>query len=153
MVSFTNTQRDQDLSKNNELHGWWKLVSFKVETHGSKELQQPFGEHAVGRIVFSPNGQMIAVITAEGRASGPSDADHIALYNSMLAYTGKYRIEGEKFITTVDASWNEAWTGTEQERTYKINDNCLDIVSAWAAHPMDENSPPVRGILSWCRES
>ena len=141
------------MSQNKALHDWWKLESFKVETEGSQELQQPFGSQATGRLVLSPNGQMIAVITAEGRTAGPSDADHIALFNSMLAYTGKYRVEGEKFITKVDASWNEAWTGTDQERYYELEGDKLDIVSEWAPHPMDDDSPPVRGILSWSREA
>jgi hypothetical protein len=96
---------------------------------------------------------MIAVITAEGRQVGQSDADAVALFRSMLAYTGKYRVDGNKFITKVDASWNESWTGTDQERFYELDGDHLDIVSAWGPHPMLADSPPVRGILSWRRET
>jgi len=38
----------------------------------------------------------------------------------MIAYTGKYRLEGNKFITTVDAAWNEEWVGAEQIRFWRL---------------------------------
>lgn len=136
-----------------ELHGWWKLDSFHVETQGANERQQPFGRRPVGRLVLSPGRHMIAVVTAENRKPGQSDADHVALFRSMLAYTGPYRIEGNRFITTVDASWNESWTGTDQQRFYELDGDRLDIVSAWAPNPIIADSPPVRGILSWRREA
>lgn len=135
------------------LHGWWRLVSFDVETQGVSERQQPFGANAFGRPALSPNGQLIAVMTAESRKAGPTDADHLALFRSMLAYTGNYRVEGDKFITKVEASWNQAWTGTDQERFYMLDGDHLDIVAAWGPHPFDPSSPPVRGILSWRRET
>lgn len=140
------------MSQGRDFHGSWKLISFHVETQGTNERQQPFGARPFGRLVLSPNGHMIAVLTAEGRKAGNADADHVALFRSMLAYTGRYRIEGNKFITKVDASWNEAWTGTDQERFHELKGDNLDLVSAWAPHPMLPNSPPVRGILSWQRE-
>lgn len=141
------------MSQTRELDGWWGLVSFHLEIQGTNQRQQPFGANAFGRLVLSPNGHMIAVLTAEGRKAGQSDADYAALFRSMLAYTGKYRIEGDKFITKVDASWNETWTGTEQERFYKLDGDRLDIVTAWGPHPMDPSSPPIRGVLSWRRET
>jgi len=141
------------MSETRELHGWWRLVSFDMETRGVTERQKPFGANAFGRLVLSPNGQMMAVMTAESRKAGQSDADHLALFRSMLAYTGHYRVDGDKFITKVDASWNEAWTGTDQERFYELNGDRLEIVAAWTPHPLDPTSPPVRGILSWHREN
>jgi hypothetical protein len=48
------------------------------------------------------------------------DAERVALHKSMLAYTGKYRIESSDFITVVDVSWNEDWNGTEQRRHFRV---------------------------------
>lgn len=140
------------MTQSQELHGWWKLISFQLEIQGASQRQQPFGANPVGRLVLSANGQMIALVTAEGRKAGHAQADQLALYGSMLAYTGRYRIEGDKFITNVESSWNEAWTGTDQERFYALKGDHLDIVSSWGSHPMLPDSPPVRGILSWHRE-
>ena len=30
------------------------------------------------------------------------------------AYSGTYKLEGGKLIFAIDASWNQAWTGTNQ---------------------------------------
>ena len=39
----------------------------------------------------------------------------------MLAYSGEYRTEGNKIIINVDIAWDEAWTGSEQVRYYRID--------------------------------
>jgi hypothetical protein len=42
--------------------------------------------------------------------------EHTAAYRTSTAYTGKWRVDCEKFITKVDVAWNPAWVGTEQAR-------------------------------------
>jgi hypothetical protein len=32
-------------------------------------------------------------------------------------------------VTTVDVTWFQPWVGTDQARTFKVNDQGLDIVS------------------------
>ena len=59
-------------------------------------------------------------------------------------------IEVDQFITTVDVSWNEAWTGTEQVRFYKLDGERLDILTAWMPHPAHPERIG-RAILSWER--
>jgi hypothetical protein len=50
----------------------------------------------------------------------------------MLGYIGKYRIEGQDFVTHVDASWNQEWNGTEQRRHFRIEGDKLFIEPARA---------------------
>jgi hypothetical protein len=69
----------------------------------------------------------------------------------MLAYTGKYRLEGDEFITTVDASWNESWNGTEQSRRFKIEGDKLFIESAPAPSILFPGEVDFRRIV-WGRE-
>ena len=45
----------------------------------------------------------------------------------MIAYSGKYRVEGKDFVTTVDMSWHEAWNGTESRCHWRIEDGKLFI--------------------------
>jgi hypothetical protein len=52
-----------------------------------------------------------------------------ALHKSMLAYSGKYRVEGNDFVTTVEVSWNEEWNGSEQRRHFRIDGEKLFITS------------------------
>jgi len=137
----------------NDLHGCWRLISQHGETQRTNERLYPLGERPFGRLVLMPDGHMIALLVAEDRKEGQSDSDQAALFRSMLAYTGTYRVEGDRFIVKVDASWNEAWTGTDQERFYILDGDRLDIVTAWLPNPFSADSPPVRGVLSWRRES
>jgi hypothetical protein len=69
----------------------------------------------------------------------------------MLAYTGKYRIEGSDFITVVDVSWNEDWNGTEQRRHFSIEGDKLLIESAPAPSIVFPGKTDFRRIV-WERE-
>ena len=94
---------------------------------------------------------MMALTTAESRVPGESDSDRAALHKSMLAYTGKYRVEGDEFITTVDASWNEGWNGTEQRRRFRFEGDKLFIESAPAPSITSPGKVDFRRIV-WERE-
>jgi hypothetical protein len=47
----------------------------------------------------------------------------------MLAYSGKYRIDGNKITTRVDMSSNEVYTGANQDQTrfFRVEGDKLDI--------------------------
>jgi len=80
----------------------------------------------------------MALFTAEQRKGGMGDAERVHLHKSMVAVSGKYRVEGSSFVFTVDVSWNESWNGTEQRRYFKIDDDKLVIETAPApsiTHP------------------
>ena len=131
------------------LVGNWKLVSWQVVTEdGAKDL---FGPKPNGYFVVTREGRAMTVTTAEGRTSGETDAERAALHKSMLAYTGKYRVEGDEFITTVDASWNEGWNGTEQRRRFRFEGDKLFIESAPAPSITSPGKVDFRRIV-WERE-
>ena len=94
---------------------------------------------------------MMALITAEGRKPAKTTEERAALYSTMISNTGIYRVEGDKFITKVDLSWNEAWNGTEQVRFYKLDGDRLDVISAWAKSVTIPGEPMARGILTYQR--
>jgi hypothetical protein len=73
------------------------------------------------------------------------------LHKSMLAYSGKYRIGGNDFITLVDVSWNEAWNGTEQRRHFRIEGDKLFIESEPASSIVFPGKTDFRRIV-WERE-
>ena len=78
---------------------------------------------------------MAVVITNEGRKAPNTDQDRAGLFNSLVAYTGRYRVDGDKWITTVDVSANPALVGTEQTRTFQVTGDRLQEMTAWAALP------------------
>jgi hypothetical protein len=67
----------------------------------------------------------------------------------MMAYSGKYRVEGDKFVTAVDIAWHPAWAG-DQTRFFKLVDDRLYITTTQLATPLYP-SRVGRGVLVWRR--
>jgi hypothetical protein len=133
-----------------KLLGIWKLVSFEGEFQDTGERIDWEGKNPAGYLIFTPEGRMMAVIEGEGRKTPQTDQDRVALLRTMLAYSGMYRLEEDKFITKVDVSWNPAWNGTDQVRFYKFDGNRLIIATSWA--PSQRYTGRVsRALLTWER--
>jgi hypothetical protein len=117
------------------LVGSWKLVAYRIVV-ANEAPRAALGEHPNGYLILTPQGRMSALLTAGDRKFGSSDAERAELWKSMVAYSGEYRTEGNDFVTTVDASWNEVWNGTEQRRHYKIEADRLSIVTVPQPSPI-----------------
>ncbi len=50
-------------------------------------------------------------------------------YTNPCLLSGRYRVEGQDFVTVVEVSWNEEWNGTEQRRHFRIDSKRLLIES------------------------
>ena len=110
-----------------------------------------FGTSPNGYLVLTPEGRSIVLTTAAGRKPGTDDAARAALQKSMLSYSGRYRVEGADFITTVEVSWNEEWNGTEQRRHYRIEGDRLFIESEPAPSMVFPGKTDFRRLV-WVRE-
>jgi hypothetical protein len=131
--------------------GIWRLVSYEVESQATGEREPVLGKTPTGNILFTPEGRMMVVLTGEGRKAPNTDQDRADLFKSMLAYTGMYRVEGDKWITKVDVSGNPALVGTEQTRYFRVDGDRLQEstpLTQWAAHP---EKGMVRFILTYER--
>ncbi len=115
--------------------GIWRLVSFEREYQATGEREDTRGKNPTGYIIFTLEERMAVVITNEGRKAPNNDQDRAGLFNSLVAYTGRYRVEGDKWIITVDVSANPALVGTEQTRTFRVTGDRLQEMTAWAALP------------------
>lgn len=115
--------------------GTWRLVSFEREYQTGGDREYPMGKAPTGYILFLPEGRMAVIITGEGRTVPTTDQDRAGLYNSLVAYTGRYRVDGDKWITTLDVSANPAWVGTEQTRSFRVSGDRLQEMTAWMARP------------------
>ncbi len=132
------------------LIGSWKLISWQVVVDG--QPQDLFGSKPNGYLIVTREGRLMALTTAQNRTAGDSETERAALHKSMLAYTGRYRVEGDEFVTTVDAAWNEAWNGTEQRRRFRIECDRLIIESAPAPSILFPGKVDYRRIV-WMKES
>ena len=61
----------------------------------------------------------------------PTRAPFRASGGTERAYTGTYRLEGNRWITKVDGAWNVEWVGTEQERLFELKGNTLSVTTPW----------------------
>jgi hypothetical protein len=136
-------------AKDHSLVGDWKLISSQVLVED--QAHDLFGSSPKGYLILTPQGRLCAITIAEHRKPGEGDLERAALHRSMLAYTGKYRVEGSDFVTVVDASWNEVWNGTEQRRHFRIEGDQLFIESAPAPSILFPGRVDFRRIV-WQRE-
>jgi hypothetical protein len=117
------------------LLGTWRLTSFEGEIQGASDKVYPMGRTPVGYLSFLPDGRMAVVITAEGRKAGTSDQERAVLYSTLVAYAGRFQVEGDKWVTAVDASANPSWVGTDQPRFFTIAGDTLHEVTPWFPRP------------------
>jgi Lipocalin-like domain len=61
----------------------------------------------------------------------------IELFDTMFAYSGAYTVESDRVVHHVDLSWNEAWSGTDQVRLCKVDEQTLTYTSTPAKNPFD----------------
>ena len=140
-----------DAELRRQIVGTWKLVSVRYEDQASKERTPVYGEHPKGIQIATPEGRWLALMTADGRTIPKSDADRAQALKTMIAYTGRYRVENGQVITKVDAAWNEAWVGGEQVRNIRFDGDKLYIQSPPMPHPNTDNKV-VRVIVVWQRD-
>jgi hypothetical protein len=132
--------------------GIWKLFSVVYEDAQTKELTPVLGEHPRGYQIATPEGRWLALVTADGRPVPKTDEDRAKALRSMIAYSGRYRVEGDKVITKIEVAWNEAWVGGEQVRFLRFEgDDLLHIESPPMPHP-NVNDKVVRVIVTWQRD-
>jgi hypothetical protein len=125
-----------------QLLGTWKMISWTIEDLISGDKSPGLGENPAGYITYSLEGRvMVLVLRGDRKKPGglvPTDAEKIALYDSMFAYAGTYSVDDEKVVHHIDMSWNEAWTGTTQIRFLKLQGDQLTYISAPARNPMND---------------
>ena len=68
----------------------------------------------------------------------------------MTAYSGQYRLEGDKWITAVDVAWNPGWIGTDQVRFYKLDGDRLVVSTPWGSSPALAGKT-TRVFVTWTR--
>jgi hypothetical protein len=151
MAALAVPARADDVELRQKIVGTWKLVSVVFEDQASKERTPIYGEHPRGYQIATPDGRWIALVTAENRPVPKTDEERAQALKTMIAYTGRYRVEDGKVITKVEAAWNEAWVGGEQVRAIRFDGDRLYIESPPMPHP-NINNRVVRVIVEWGRD-
>ena len=125
-----------------DILGAWQLLSYQVEVKANGDCFTPMGNHPNGYVIFTAEGRLSFTLSAEGRQPAESTAERAALQSSLIAYTGTYRLEKNRWITQVDVAWDPAWVGSEQIRFFNISDDLLTVHTPWRVMP----NWPERGL-------
>ena len=129
-----------------ELSGW-----YQQSPDGSREAL--FGAHPRGRLTYTADGVVHAFMAAEGRPQPKSEdiaiADQIRLFQTMIAYSGTYRVDGDRIWHFVDMSWNQVWTKSEFIRYFELFGNQLRILTSPASEDADGTS--IVYVAEWVR--
>ena len=134
-----------------EIAGVWILRSFQMEEMETGHRIEVFGPNPRGVLIIHSGGRMAALITPKDQPEPVTEADKVAAFQNLVAYSGRYRFEPpDRFVTTVDIAWFQPWIGTAQARKYKLDGDTLEIISAPQRNSFSKGL--VVGVVSWVRE-
>ncbi|WP_242011294.1 lipocalin-like domain-containing protein [Acetobacter fallax] len=118
-----------------QLIGTWKLVSYRVEEKESGSFIHAMGPSPRGRVVFTQDGWVAFNLEGSHRHPAECDEDRARLMRTLVAYIGRYRVEGDQWITQVETAWAPEWVGTEQRRTVAVSGVHADVTTPWREMP------------------
>ena len=112
----------------------------ETEDQETGEKHNLLGVHPSGYLSYGADCRMSTMVVKESR-KGPAalvatDPEAVELYRGMIAYAGSYAIDGSKITYHIEASWNQAWSGTTQVSQFNIDGNSLYIKTGSTKSPM-----------------
>ena len=105
----------------------WRLKAAYFLAQGTGDRLDVLSAESLERVVFEPSGRMIVILTSAARTRAASATDMAALFRSMVAYTGRWWIDGEKFVKQVDGAWDRAGSGPSKSRHFVFDGRTLSV--------------------------
>ena len=124
-----------------DLVGVWRLIASYVVVEGTGERTELLGHEPYAYAIFEPGGRMMVIGHAKNRTPATSTAAMAELFRSMVAYSGKWSIDSEKFVTEVDIAADPGWVGTTQG----------SVLHLQRTNPVSPNGSPEASHASWSR--
>ena len=88
------------------------------------------GEAPGGLLAYAADGTMVGIMASDARArfatddvTGGTAEEQAAAFATCIAYGGRYAVDGDTVIHTVETSLFPNWNGTEQRRTFALSDD------------------------------
>lgn len=138
-----------------DIIGRWNIVSW-LQLYDDGRRQAPLGENLDGFIRYVEDGDMVCMIAnadqpnfSIGGQWNAAEAEKSRAYSSMLAYAGKWRIEGDSVVHAVEQSLYPNWKGGDQRRHVRLEGDTLYIEAK-----LEQGTPEARTAqLKWQRAS
>lgn len=116
-----------------DLYGTWKMVSQSQKLTDTGEVRAGRGKTPNGYVTFTPDGRVIGIILGDKRPKPESvakitDQQRIELFNTMNAYAGTYKLDGNKLTYFYDLAHNEV-TARAAVRQIKIEGRRITMVN------------------------
>ena len=131
--------------------GVWKVVTVETKETGTGKIVRPFGDRPTGTFVFTRGGHMTGMQFASNRKpaaeSNATEPERAALFSSMTAYSGTYRVEGKRLIISVEDSSIQSWNGST--RTLDIDVNGRRLTGTSEPFKSLITGLDVVGIVTW----
>ena len=134
-----------------QIVGVWKLVSWEREVQATGARLSIMGKNPTGYLIFTPEGRMVQIVTAEGRKAPNTEKERAALLDSMTAFTGMYRVEGDRYITKFDVAWHPARVGAEVVSSFKFEGDRLQVIGDWTPATVAGKGAMGRTVITWER--
>ena len=115
-----------------ELVGTWRLVSASTTTPTGERSETPYGPNPTGLLTYTADGRMAAMISHSGRKSTSSLArpeEQAEAFKTFLGYAGRYRLEGDEVIHSVEISSIQNYVGQDLLRTVKFEGDQIVLVT------------------------
>lgn len=132
------------------LIGSWKLDDFELEMPDGA-VSYPYGKDLAGYLFYNADGFMSAAFMNAERGRVPdgelSEAAKASTYDQFMAYSGPFEVNGDRIRHFVEVSALEVWTGTIQERWFKIDGDRLELLT----QALSVGSEAPVGRLAWHR--
>ncbi|WP_158931665.1 lipocalin-like domain-containing protein [Acidisphaera sp. S103] len=124
----------------NTISGTWSLVSFTEKEHETGTVCYPLGRCPHAMVIYTVDGYVSTIFVSDGRqaptSEQPSESEKAGLYSTMVAFSGRYRLEGHTLTYYPDISWNETWTGKSQMRLFELDGDDLSVRSTPFLSPL-----------------
>lgn len=105
--------------------GTWRLVSWTEEETESKAVRKVFGEHPNGLLTLTADNRVMQIVTDPNRKlpaqTKITDAEALQLFQTMNAFAGSYKTEGDKLIWRREIDARGSFVGAEQVRFFKVD--------------------------------
>ncbi len=117
------------------LMGAWALISWQIFSAEEALFTEPFGAEPHGLLQYTADGCMSAVVCRSKRAELPPgvsprrmEAELLAnCYRSYFHYAGRWHIEGDSVIHSVELGLNPNMVGTRQVRQMHFDGDTLSL--------------------------
>lgn len=123
--------------------GTWKLVRATAKDGNGATLPEPYGGKGIGRVTFTAEGRMQAVV-CDGRKEMPA-----GVARDYSSYAGNYTFDGTRLVTRVDAASDPSRIGGDQVRGVRFEGELVVLTPP----PREKGGAQEYRELTWQRIS